>query len=254
MTATLIKVPFHGHEIEVLEDQGERWLPLRPMCDRFGVSPQGQHLKLQSAEWATVKEMLTVAEDGKPREMTCLHLRSLAGWLFSIKPGKVKPEVRELLVAYQKEAAEVLYTHFSAKATSPALASPELVAQLAAVTDRLASLETKLAALAGRPDYPGGVIGPREASASILSPLRALARQLAHIRGTPYRSVLLKLDKRLRRLVGYPNDSGQLWARFPSDRYGELTGAVGLLQTDAQTEIRAHAERVARESQLSLAG
>lgn len=252
---TLVKVPFHGHEILVAEQGEDRWLPLRPLCDRFGLSMQGQHLKLQKAEWACVNEMLMqIPGDDQARTMTVLHLRSLAGWLFSISPNKVKPEVKEALVAYQKEAAEVLYHHFSAKVSAPALPSPELVAQLTAVTDRLASLETKLAVLAGRPDYPGGVIGPREASASILSPLRALARQLAHIRGSKYRSVLLKLDKRLRRLVGYPNDSGQVWARFPADRYGELTGAVGLLQTDAQAEIRAHAERVARESQLSLAG
>lgn len=251
MTAQLVKVPFHNHEILVVEQGEDRWLPLRPLCERFGLSMQGQHEKLKTAPWATIKEILTVAEDGKPREMTALHLRSLAGWLFSIKPGKVKPEVREALVAYQKEAAEVLYKHFAPKPAPPALPS----AELATLRSELAELKALVTGLASKPaPYPGGTIGPREASASVLGPLRALARQLSHIRGSKYRSALLKLDQRLRRLVSYPNDNGQTWARFPADRYGELTGAVGLLQADAQAEIKAHAERVAREAQLPIAG
>lgn len=133
----------------------------------------------------------------------------------------------------------------------PALPSVEL----ATLRSELAELKALVTGLASKPaPYPGGTIGPREASASVLGPLRALARQLSHIRGSKYRSALLKLDQRLRRLVSYPNDNGQTWARFPADRYGELTGAVGLLQADAQAEIKAHAERVAREAQLPIAG
>jgi len=155
------------------------------------------------------------------------------------------------LVAYQKEAAEVLYNHFAPKPAPPALPSVEL----ATLRSELAELKALVTGLASKPaPYPGGTIGPREASASVLGPLRALARQLSHIRGSKYRSALLKLDQRLRRLVSYPNDNGQTWARFPADRYGELTGAVGLLQADAQAEIKAHAERVAREAQLPIAG
>lgn len=183
--------------------------------------------------------------------MTVLHLRSLAGWLFSISPNKVKLEVREALVAYQKEAAEVLYNHFAPKASVPALPSGEL----ATLRAEMAELKALVVGLASKPaPYPNGTIGPQEARTNVLGPLRTLARQLANVRGTKYRSALLKLDQRLRRLVSYPNDNGQSWDRFPADRYGELTGAVGLLQADAQSEIKAHADRVAREAQLPIAG
>ena len=44
------------------------------------------------------------------RRLACIPLRALAGWLFTINPGKVAPEARPALVAYQREAADVLYT------------------------------------------------------------------------------------------------------------------------------------------------
>lgn len=115
----LVRVPFHGDEIEVLKRGEDHWLPLRPLCERFGVDVEGQRKKLKAAPWATTEMISVVAEDGKTREVACLNLRSLAGWLFSIRASKVKPEVREALVRYQREAADALYRHFAQTSTPP---------------------------------------------------------------------------------------------------------------------------------------
>jgi hypothetical protein len=256
MTAEIVKVPFHGDEITVLAEGEDQWLPLRPMCERFGVSMQGQLEKLKEAEWACVKEIFTqIPGDDQGRSIACLHLRSFAGWLFSMKPGKVKPEVRAALVAYQREAADALYHHFAPKPAPEAPALPAAdVARLVRVESELAEVKGLLLKLAARPldTYPGRVVGPKEASCTIQGPLRSLARQLAHVRERPYRSVLLTLDRRLRKLVGYPNDHGQGWAMLPVEKYGDVTNHLGVLQVEARAELKEHAAKIARERQLTI--
>ncbi|BCS94529.1 hypothetical protein DSLASN_01610 [Desulfoluna limicola] len=39
--------------------------------------------------------MTTVAQDGKQRDALCIPLKKLNGWLFSINPQKVRPEIKE---------------------------------------------------------------------------------------------------------------------------------------------------------------
>lgn len=53
-----------------------------------------------------------VAADGKQREMLCLPIRYVFGWLFTINPANVNEEAREALTAYQHECYEALYRHF----------------------------------------------------------------------------------------------------------------------------------------------
>lgn len=54
-----------------------------------------------------------VAEDGKRRNMVCLPLRKLAGWLQTISPNKVRPEIRDKVIQYQNECDDVLYEYWT---------------------------------------------------------------------------------------------------------------------------------------------
>lgn len=58
--------------------------------------------------------MTIVATDDKERDMVCLPLKFIYGWLFTINPGKVAPEAREAVMRYRRECYEVLYEHFTA--------------------------------------------------------------------------------------------------------------------------------------------
>lgn len=128
----LVRVPFRDHAILAVKQGEGHWLPLRPLCERFGLDVEGQRKKLKEAPWAVAEEISATGSDGKTYQMTCISLDTLAAWLLSIKAGKVKPEVRDALVAYQKEAAGVLYRHFFGGAhvgpglakTSPASTGP----------------------------------------------------------------------------------------------------------------------------------
>lgn len=58
-------------------------------------------------------EITIVAKDGKERFRTCLPVRKLAGWLYSISPNKVKSELREKVVMYQEEWDDVLWQYWT---------------------------------------------------------------------------------------------------------------------------------------------
>lgn len=45
--------------------------------------------------------------------MVCLPLRKLAGWLQTISPNKVKPEIRDRVIQYQNECDDVLYDYWT---------------------------------------------------------------------------------------------------------------------------------------------
>lgn len=57
--------------------------------------------------------MTTVAQDGKSREITCLPLSMLNGWLLGIDVNRVKPELRDKLEQYQLECFDVLYEYWT---------------------------------------------------------------------------------------------------------------------------------------------
>lgn len=56
----------------------------------------------------------SVAADGKMREMLCLPVKYVFGWLFRIDSRNVKEEARENLLRYQNQCYDILYNYFTA--------------------------------------------------------------------------------------------------------------------------------------------
>jgi hypothetical protein len=58
--------------------------------------------------------------DDQRRLMTCLPLRKLPGWLMTISPNKVSPELRPKILAYQDECDDALWDYWTqGRATNP---------------------------------------------------------------------------------------------------------------------------------------
>lgn len=112
--ATANIIPFRQKELLLIDNAGEPFVPMKPVVEGMGLAWQTQHRKLMSSRFAaTITEMVIVAQDGKQREMTCLPLRKLAGWLMSIHASKVRPELREGVIAYQNECDDVLWSYWN---------------------------------------------------------------------------------------------------------------------------------------------
>jgi hypothetical protein len=106
LTAVLIQ-PNEGEQPQV-------YVPVKPLSDALGLSWPGQYERLQrdavlSQELRSIR--VTRMQD-QPRAMVCLPLDYVNGWLFGINAGRVKEEVRDRLVRYQRECYRVLASAF----------------------------------------------------------------------------------------------------------------------------------------------
>jgi len=109
------QIDFHGVTIEALPPNGDGkvWISVRRVCDALGVDPDSQRVKLATKEWAcTVLITVQLPGDAQARAVYCIDLDSLPMWLATIEASRVKPAVRPLLLAFQKECARVLRDHF----------------------------------------------------------------------------------------------------------------------------------------------
>ena len=115
-------VPIEQKTVEFYEDQitavrmvsGEVFIPIRPVCDNLGVTLAGQRERINrdpvlSEEVTSISVTLTQ----QAREMICLPLKFIPGWLFGINANRVKPVIRERLIRYQRECYDVLAEAFA---------------------------------------------------------------------------------------------------------------------------------------------
>lgn len=104
------------NEIDVLVKNGNnRLVPIRPICEILKIDYKSQYTKLQEDEELSllVRLSTTVAADGKVREMVCLPIEYVFGWLFTINPKNVKEEARPAVKKYRMECYKALYEYFA---------------------------------------------------------------------------------------------------------------------------------------------
>ena len=72
MTNSITRI--NAVDIVTVEKDGQIFVPVKPICDAIGIAFQPQHIKLQEDDFLapTVTIIVTVAADGKNREIVCL--------------------------------------------------------------------------------------------------------------------------------------------------------------------------------------
>lgn len=109
---TTINVPFHGANLYVVSHNNEPYTPMKPIVEGMGMDWAAQFTKLKQRFSKGVAEIAIPSIGGK-QAMTCLSLRKLNGWLQTISPNKVKPEIRDKVIQYQEECDDVLYEYWT---------------------------------------------------------------------------------------------------------------------------------------------
>ncbi len=120
-------VPFHEHEIIAVRlADGRICVVLRWVCETLQLDSQGQVRRIERTA-STARELVRVrvqprvagSKGGGVQTMPALTLRGFSPWILGINPDEVKSDepteearIRELIVAYQEEAKDVLYLHF----------------------------------------------------------------------------------------------------------------------------------------------
>ncbi len=107
-----INVPFHGNNLYVVNFNGEPYVPMKPIVEGMGLAWGAQFIKIKQRFGKGVSEIEIPTKTGN-QNMICLALRKLAGWLHTISPNKVKPEIRDKVIQYQEECDDVLYEYWT---------------------------------------------------------------------------------------------------------------------------------------------
>lgn len=114
-------IPFHEHSLLTIDEGGIVYVAMRSVCEQMGLDWKAQYNRIQRDEVLSSTVVMTtmVAADGKPREVITLPLDMLNGWLFGIDASRVKPELKEMVLRYQRECYRVLADYWQGKGTQP---------------------------------------------------------------------------------------------------------------------------------------
>lgn len=113
--ANIATISFHDQSIIAIEHEGKHFVALRPIVENIGLDWAAQYsrIKRHAVLKSTVVMMTTqMPGDDQRREMLCLPLSMLNGWLFGVEVSRVREEIRPKLIRYQTECFDVLYRHF----------------------------------------------------------------------------------------------------------------------------------------------
>jgi hypothetical protein len=221
---------FYDDEITAVRTgDGRVFVPIRPIVERLGLSWSGQRErvirdKVLSAEAATVRVTRTEGDRQIARELFCIPLDYLSGFLFGISAERVKPEYQEDVIRYQRECYKVLSEALSEGRLITDIAFDDLLPtadpnavqayQIAQAVLRLARNQIMLEArLTGRLDEHESRLVTLEAT--LASPDRLVTQDQASQISQAVKAVALALGK-----VSGRNEFGAI--------YGELYRKFGI--------------------------
>lgn len=171
------------------------YVPVRPLCEFLGIawSPQLRRLRRDPVLSEGIKGVTVTVTPGGQQEMMCLPVDLVPGWLFGITADRVKSELREKIIRYQRECFRVLWRAFQAEAAAATPASRSMtsvaeVREFGLALTRLAeehlALDARVSTAEDRLDQASQVVGGllRDMSAA-KKDVAELARRVAP--GTP---------------------------------------------------------------------
>ena len=112
-------VDFYGDALTAAlvqeQDEARVYVPVRPICENLGLAWPSQYSRIKRdavLSEAATSVTVTVTEAGQRGAMVCLTLKFLPGWLFGVSVKRVRPELQEKIIRYQREAYDVLWEAF----------------------------------------------------------------------------------------------------------------------------------------------
>lgn len=108
-------VDFHGQAIIAATIDGKPYVPMKPICDNIGLAWNAQFERIKRHPVMSTCIRMTRIQmpgDDQSREVFCLPLGMLNGWLFGVDVNRVKAALRDKLMDYQRECFDVLFQHF----------------------------------------------------------------------------------------------------------------------------------------------
>jgi len=155
-------IDFYGDQIHAIEESESRriFVPLGRLCDNLGIDRPSQIQRIQEhAVLSTGLVTLHLQTGGGVQEAQCLRLDLVPFWLAGLNTRRVRADVREKLVLYQRECVAVLWDAFrptgqpssvelAGAPLSPAAQAYEMAMAIATVARQQMHLEARMAQIA----------------------------------------------------------------------------------------------------------
>lgn len=97
-----LKIEGRSFEAQVVRHLGKDYAAITPICAALGIEEYRQIEKLKKTPQFNPLHMSGVGADGKKRQMACLPIEEVGSWLSGINANKTKPEVRDILISFQR--------------------------------------------------------------------------------------------------------------------------------------------------------
>lgn len=130
-SAAVAKIDLSAGSVHTVLVDGEPHVVFRPAVEAIGLDYSTQLRKLRDRSWANRRDIPTVAEDGKTRLMAAVDVRTFLMWLATVNENKVSPEVRDVLVAFQRETTTAVNSYWTQGGAINPAASDEQLGSLA---------------------------------------------------------------------------------------------------------------------------
>jgi antirepressor protein len=197
---TTHEIDFYGDLLTVVTIGDTPYVAIKPITDFLGLDWASQRQRVQRDE--VMKEesklVITIGADGKQREMFSLPLEYLPGYLFGINASRVKTELKEKVIRYQRECFRILWQAFQTRAVTPDVI-PQLVSDQAETRARVGNLEQDMKAVK-----------------VILSEIRGLS--------TEHRATAKEMGDQISKISGTPH--AHIWGDFKKDFHVPAYGDV----------------------------
>lgn len=150
-------VDFYGDEITTaivnIDDHTRMYVPIKPINDYLGLTWSGQFERIQrdpvlAGEVRFIR--VTRTNLGGDPEVLCLPVEFIHGWLFGINASRVKSELKEKIIRYQRECYHVLWEAFNPQALTSSSIGPSTLEQIRATGLAIAQLAEQQMEMEGR--------------------------------------------------------------------------------------------------------
>ena len=235
-------IPIEQKQVMFYEDEvtavrmadGSVYVPIRPLCDYLGLDWSGQLQRLRrdpvlSEALSGVVITPTPLEDNKfanPQEMMCLPLDYLNGWLFGVNANRVKSEIKEQVIRYQRDCYKVLADAFQstaivANAPSTLVQVREMGLAIVRMAEEQMAFDRRLGAVEGAVEIVGRLEKRVTAVEEKLSPSAYVTQEQASQVSQAVKAVAMALGKKTGRNE-FGAVYGELYRRFEITSYKSL--------------------------------
>lgn len=114
----LMTLDVHDVNVVLLRDGDDYYAAIVPICDGLGIDSQNQVQRLRGHPVFAKGVTLSITPSaGGPQRTWCLRSDLVGAWLMIIHPNRVRPEVRDRLIALQTDCARAIDRHLRGVAT-----------------------------------------------------------------------------------------------------------------------------------------